>query len=373
MSGTSADGVDAALVDISERSGKIKVHLLAFLTRPYPRMLRNRLLFVSEPGGGNTAELTELNFRVGEVFAQAALDVCAHAGVAVSRMKFIASHGQTVAHLPARGATLQIGEGSVIAIRTGVPVVYDFRPADMIRGGQGAPLTPLADFHFFRHPKKNRAIVNIGGITNVTILRGGIKSIEEIIGFDTGFGNMALDGMARLITGGKMSCDKNGRLARSGKIREDWMGKILSHPFFLKKPPKSAGREEFGANYQKDLRVQLNLKTYRDRIDLLSTLTAAIPRTVLHGITRFALPINKVDEVLLCGGGAHNPVLLKHFIETMRPATVKLTDEYGVPGDAREAMAFALLGYLTMKRKPGNVPSVTGASQQSILGKIIYP
>jgi len=373
MSGTSADGVDAALVDISDRGGKIKVRLISFITRPYPEKLRRRLLAISEPGAGSAAELAQLNVEVGEIFARAAHQVCNVAKTAITKVDFIASHGQTVAHLPARHSTLQIGEASVIAARTGVTVIADFRPADMAAGGQGAPLTPLADFHFFRHRSRTRLIVNIGGITNVTILRGGIKSPDEIIGFDTGFGNMALDGLACQISHGKMSYDKNGRLAGSGNVREDWMKLILAHPFFQKKPPKSAGREEFGKKYLEGLQKRLNIKTARARTDIIATLAASIPRAVVSAINRFVMPVKNIDEVLLCGGGAHNPILRKHFIENMSPAKVMLTDEFGIPADAREAMAFALLGYLSTKQRPGNVPAVTGAREKTILGKIIYP
>ena len=373
MSGTSADGVDAALVDISDRGGKIKVRLISFITRPYPEKLRRRLLAISEPGAGSAAELAQLNVEVGEIFARAAHQVCNVAKTAITKVDFIASHGQTVAHLPARHSTLQIGEASVIAARTGVTVIADFRPADMAAGGQGAPLTPLADFHFFRHRSRTRLIVNIGGITNVTILRGGIKSPDEIIGFDTGFGNMALDGLACQISHGKMSYDKNGRLAGSGNVREDWMKLILAHPFFQKKPPKSAGREEFGKKYLEGLQKRLNIKTARARTDIIATLAASIPRAVFWAINRFVMPVKNIDEVLLCGGGAHNPILRKHFIENLNPAEVTLTDKFGIPADAREAMAFALLGYLSIKRRPGNVPAVTGAREKTILGKIIYP
>jgi len=373
MSGTSADGVDAALVDISERGGKIKVRLISFITRPYPEKLRRRLLAISEPDAGSAAELAQLNVEVGEIFARAATQVCSAAKAAISEVDFIASHGQTVAHLPARHSTLQIGEASVIAARTGVKVVADFRSADLAKGGQGAPLTPLADFHFFRHPNRTRLIVNIGGITNATILRAGIKSPDDILGFDTGFGNMVLDGMAREMTGGKMKCDKNGRLAASGKVREDWMRVILTHPFFRERPPKSAGREEFGIKYLNDLQRRLNIKTVRARTDLIATLTAVVSRVTVSAINRFVMPIQKVDEVLLCGGGAHNPVLRRHFIGDMSPAKVMLTDKFGIPADAREAMAFALLGYLSIKQRPGNVPAVTGAREKTILGKVIYP
>jgi len=373
MSGTSADGVDAALVDIKDRGGRIRTKLITFLTRRYPPALRQRLLSISEPGAGNAGEVAELNVRVGEIFARTAINVCEIAGVDISKIDFIASHGQTVAHIPAKGATLQIGEATVVAARTGLPVVADFRQADMARGGQGAPLTPIADSHFFRHARRNRVVVNVGGITNVTVLRRTIKSIYDIVGFDTGFGNMALDGMAQIISRGKKTYDRQGRMARKGKVKEDWLKKILAHPFFRKKPPKSAGREEFGAVYLDDLQKQLGVKTRPARLDLIATLTAAIAHATAQAIDRFVMPVEDVDEVLLCGGGANNPVLVEHFAENMKPAKLALTDKFGIPADAREAMAFALLGYLTMKRRPGNVPSVTGASEPCILGKIVFP
>jgi len=373
MSGTSVDGVDAALVDIRERSGRIKVKLIAFLTRAYPAKLRKRLLFVSEPGSGSSVEIAELNVRIGKAFARAALEVCIAADVDISSIDFIASHGQTIAHFPAGGATLQIGEGAVIAARTGAPVVTDFRQADLAVRGQGAPLTPMADFHFFRHARKNRVVVNVGGITNVTVLPRGIESIDDITGFDTGFGNMVLDGMARIITRGKASYDKGGRLARKGKVREDWLDTIFAHRFFRKKPPKSTGREEFGAAYLEALQKRLKAGSHRARLDLIATLTAAVARTTVRAVDKFAMPIREVDEVLICGGGARNPTLVQHFSSSVKPAGLMFTDESGVPADAREAMAFALLGYLTVKRRPGNVPAVTGARKTCILGKLVFP
>jgi len=372
MSGTSADGVDAALVDIRERAGRINVGLAAFLTLPYPPSLREEVFSASRTGAVGVAGLAGLNTKLGDFFAKAALRVCRKAGLKPAELDFVASHGQTVGHFPERGATMQLAEGAVIAARTGRCVISDFRQADMARGGQGAPLTPMADFHFFRHPKKNRLVVNIGGIVNITVLPGGAKCADEIYGFDVGFGNMALDGMAGRITGGKQQYDENGKLAGRGEVRQDWFKAIFAHPFYRKKPPKSAGREQFGEEYLDGLEKKLGLKSRRERIDLLATLAEAVPRSTEDAVRRFA-PTGEFDEILLCGGGAANPVLFDGFRKYFKASKVMSTGALGIPADAREAMAFALLGYLRLGKRPGNVPSVTGASSKCVLGKVIYP
>lgn len=372
MSGTSADGVDAALVDIKESGGKISVSLVAFISQSYPTILQKRILAASEPGGGSTAEIAELNVEIGEAFARAAISVCEKAKIDMSEVEFIGSHGQTVAHLPGKFATLQIGEPAVIAARAGVKVVADFRHADLARGGQGAPLTPIADYHFFRHPKKTRVIVNIGGITNVTVLPAGIKSESDIIGFDSGFGNMPLDGMARIISGGKLNFDKGGKLAASGKCNDLWKDIILAHPFFEKKPPKSAGREEFGAKYVEKLIARFKADTRKKKIDLLTTLTFAVAYSIANSVLEFVMPLEKIDKFLICGGGAKNRLIME-YLKMFTNGAVAPTDKFGIPADAREAMAFALLGYLTLQGRPGSVPNVTGASSPAVLGKTVSP
>jgi len=373
MSGTSADGVDAALVDLKKTRGKIRAGLIAFHTLSYPKKTREFILRLSEPGGGDAAAVAELNVVVGEFFARAALGVCAAAGVDIADVDFIGSHGQTIAHLPAKKATLQVGEPSVIAARTDCAVVADFRPADMARGGQGAPLTPIADYHLLGHARKTRVVINIGGITNVTVLPEGARDAGEVTGFDTGFGNMVLDCLAGKISGGKMRYDRGGRMARKGTPNEAWLKDILSHPFFSKKPPKSAGREEFGVSYVERTEKRFRVKDEASRLDLIATFTSAIARGAAEAVGKFALPLRDIDEVLLCGGGARNPVLYERFAQYFAPAKVMKTDAAGVPADAREAMAFAVLGYLTLKKIPGNIPAVTGASAPAPLGKCVLP
>ncbi len=372
MSGTSADGVDAALVKISERSGKIKTRLDAFQTYPYPPALKRKVFSASSSTSADFAELAGLNVKLGEFFAKAALRICEKAGPKSDELDYVASHGQTVGHFPERKATVQLAEGAVIAARTGTRVVSDFRVADMARGGQGAPLTPMADFHFFGHPRKSRLVVNIGGITNVSILPTGAESVDEISGFDTGFGNMVLDGMTRIITGGKKGYDKNGKLAARGRVREDWLKTILGHSFFRKQPPKSAGREQFGEEYLRQLEKNLRIKGRGARIDLLATFTEAVSKSVEDAIRHFCRK-KRFDEVILCGGGAKNPALFEGFTRNLKSSKVISSDKLGIPAEAREAMAFALLGYLTIKGRPGNVPKVTGASSECVLGKVIHP
>ena len=373
ISGTSADGVDAALVDIRGKERRISAKLLGFISDPYPPRIRRRVLEISAPEGGSTASVAQLNVELGERFARAALKVCKKASLDVEKVTVIGSHGQTVAHLPEKHATLQLGEPAVIAAVTGRPVVADFRPADIAAGGQGAPLTPLADFLLLRHKILNRAILNIGGISNITFLPAGIDDPNDLIAFDTGPGNMIMDSLTAVLTGGKVDFDRGGAMARSGKVRSSWQGKLLKHPYFRKSPPKSAGREQFGAHYLKELLLKFDIKTEEEMKDLLATLVMSVARSVAVAIGEHILPKHDVDELLACGGGAHNGFLMECLKRELAPIRVATTDSANVPIDAREAMAFAILARETWEGRPGNVPAATGAKRAVTLGKIICP
>lgn len=371
MSGTSVDGVDAALVDIGDN--KIVPH--AFITLTYPKKLRERIIQVSNGEKITAGELAELNALIGEIFGKSAIKVCEKASIPISKVELLGSHGQTIAHIPCKGATLQIGEPAVIAEKTGVTVISDFRQADIAARGEGAPLTPMADYFLFRNEKLNRMIVNIGGITNITFIPSAAKNPTEIIGFDTGPGNMMIDGLVQLLTKGKRKYDENGMLALKGQVHEGWLKTILRHPFFKKKPPKSAGREQFGMDYLLSLIKKFNVKSKKDYHDFCATLTAAVAQSIAIQVKRFVLPNNRVDEVLLCGGGYKNSALRKfieHYFRELVDKQVKVhtTALAGVAPDAREAIAFAVLAYLTWKGQTGNIPSVTGASRPIVLGKI---
>jgi len=373
MSGTSADGVGAALVEVAGRGRDIRVELREFLTDPYPRGIRNSVLDISRPGGGTTAEVAALNTLLGERFAKAAIKVCRRAATPITTVDFIGSHGQTVAHLPERHSTLQIGEPAVIAAVTQRPVVADFRPADIAAGGQGAPLTPLADYLLFRNPKLGRGVLNIGGICNITFLPAGIEKPDDLIAFDTGPGNMLLDAMTAVLSRGKKQFDNKGNIARSGKARDSWLEELMRHPFFKKKPPKSAGREQFGAHYLDELLAKFKAKGEGAQRDLLATLAESVALSVAAAIEKFILPRHRADDLLACGGGASNEYLMERIGRCIAPIKLGTTDNAGVPADAREAIAFALLARETWEGRPGNVPAATGAKRAVTLGKIIRP
>ncbi|MDZ7291950.1 MAG: anhydro-N-acetylmuramic acid kinase [candidate division KSB1 bacterium] len=379
ISGTSADGIDAALVRIRGCARDTfplheRLELEAFATFPHPNELREQLLAASIPGAGTVDLICRLNVAVGECFAQAALKIIAQAGAKPEDIDLIGSHGQTIHHLPnaeplagipTRG-TLQIGEPCVIAKRTGIVTVADFRPADMALGGQGAPLVPFLDYMVFHSTEQTRGVLNIGGIANLTILKKG-GTLEEVIAFDTGPGNMVMDALAQKFFGKPF--DKNGALAAQGKVSEKLLAELLQHPYFAKPVPKSTGREEFGAMYVEKLiyhASDLPLAT----CDLLATATALTAETIAREARLLEKRFGKMDELIVSGGGMHNRTLMRMLQERVTPAKVMTTDDYGLPGDAKEAILFAVLANETIGGFAGNVPSVTGARVATVLGKI---
>lgn len=379
MSGTSVDGVDAALVGISGSMRDTRAELLASTPYPFPASLRERVLAISH-GQGNAEEVSRLNVELGRLFANAALAVLRDARLSPADIDLIASHGQTVSHTPETSlrarlaggdtaATLQIGEASIIAQRVGVPVLSDFRAADMAAGGQGAPLVPYVDWCLLTHPTKARCVQNIGGIGNVTFLPPDAAP-EKVIGFDTGPGNMLMDRSAQWATGGVLTYDRHGALAASGAVVHDLLEPLLVHPFLQVAPPKSAGREEFGeAFWEKWLRSSFSRKASPN--DIVATMTAFTAASIADSYERF-LP-QMPDEVIVSGGGARNPVLMRLLREKLSPIPVLPGEEMGINGDMKEAIAFAVLSNETMLGNPSNLPSVTGASRPVILGKITLP
>jgi len=310
-------------------------------------------------------EICLLDADVGEAFAKAAERVLRGTGL---RPDFAGSHGQTVWHEPGRlgrrTATLQIGEASLIAERLGCPVVSDFRPRDCAAGGQGAPLVPYADWVIFRAPGRVRAVQNLGGIGNVTVVT---ESLEGVFAFDTGPANLPLDEAARAVSRGRERFDRDGRRAARGRVDRSMLTSLLHHPFLRRTPPRSSGREEFGGRFVASLRRR------RPRMpadDLLATLTAFVAEATAGAYRRFVLPRAPVDEVLLSGGGARNPVLVALLRDRLVPLPVRTTDEAGFPGEAREAAAFALLASETLQGVPSSVPAATGASHAVVLGKV---
>jgi anhydro-N-acetylmuramic acid kinase len=380
MSGTSLDGVDAALVRLAGPAEQPRVRLLAFVTLPYPPKVRQWIMRVAIGDQITAGEVSQLNFLLGELFAKAALRVCRVARVSPQRVSVIGSHGQTIyhqgrpakvpGHRPAVGPnTLQISEPAVIAERTGVPVVADFRTADVAAGGQGAPLVPMVDYLLLRDGQKGTVTLNIGGIANVTVIPADAEPLD-IVGFDTGPGNMVTDALVRHFTREREHYDAGGRAAALGKVNEPLLASALRHPFFLRPPPKSAGREQFGRAFVARYFLSRKRPRFEDSLRTALELTA---RTIAGALARFVFPGEKIDRLIVSGGGAHNRLLVKRLVELLPHLTVELSDRYGLPMDAKEAIAFAVLADRTLHGLPGNLPSVTGARRAVVLGKIVQP
>jgi len=369
MSGTSCDGVDAALVHLGGNGPELKVDLLDFETTPYEPDLRQRLL---KPAWC-AREVCLLDFELGDVLGRAARRMMDRARGMNKRVDFVASHGHTLVHLPPResegrgSGTLQIGQSAVIAERTGLPVVSDFRPRDMAAGGQGAPLVPYADWLLFRKADAVTACLNIGGIANITVVT---PALSDVFAFDAGPGNMILDGAMRQLTSGKRFLDEDGQEAAKGRVIEPLLARLLDHPYFESAPPKSAGREQFGLEEYLVERIS----PFGDAPiqDVLATATRAVAAGVTSALERFISPRQTVSSMVVSGGGARNPILMRFLQEALPGIRVTRSDELGYPGDAREALAFAILGNETICGRPANVPAATGASRPVILGRITF-
>ncbi len=366
MSGTSADAVTAAAVRVGGAAPDVGAQCLGWRQHPLPIELARS---ARSPESLTAAKVAVLNMRFGEVFAEAALALMGEFGLPAEDVDAIASHGQTLAHLPGQGATLQVGEASVIAERTGLLTVAGFRHRDMAAGGQGAPLVPLADYVLFSHPSLNRAVQNLGGIANVTWLPAG-GTLDDVIAFDTGPGNMAIDGVVQLGSQFHFSMDTDGRFGASKPVNERALELLLRNEYFERPPPKTAGREEFGHEYAETLLILLkgHAMTYRDIMPTVTALTAA---SIAHAY-RTHLPAMP-DEVILGGGGTRNPTLMRMLRERLPECRLKTHADFGIPDEAKEALAFCLLANETLLGRPGNVPSATGARRGVPLGKIVFP
>lgn len=366
MSGTSVDGVDVALTEISGRGWATHAHLLSFQTYPFETKIKNRILKLFS---ARTEEICEMNFVLGAILADCALKHLCDVGYRPDQIDFIGSHGQTIYHLsgaPGReNSTLQIGEGAVIAARTGVITVCDFRPADIAAGGTGAPLVPYADFVLFRKKEKIRALLNLGGIANVTVVPA---RLEEVMAFDTGPGNMVMDGLVRLKYRGRKKWDQEGQIAGRGSVNQNLLKDLMSHPYFNRKPPKSTGRETFGEAFVKDLWDSSQGIPFEDLLATAAFFTAA---SIHRSLKEFVFPTFAVDEIFVSGGGMHNRTLMFFLENLFRSLPVRKLNELGVDGDAKEALAFALLADATIQGMAANVPQATGAKRPVVLGKII--
>jgi anhydro-N-acetylmuramic acid kinase len=373
MSGTSGDGVDAALVDISRNGPSLKARTLVARTLAYPRSLQQRILTASI--SGTVADVCHLNALLGEWFANAALQVIRQAKLRPADVALIGSHGQTIHHLPhgiqapgvgAIRSTLQIAEPAVIAERTGITTVANFRPRDIAAGGQGAPLAPAAHALLLRHPRRARLIVNLGGISNVTYLPRG-AGWDGVVAFDTGPANMVLDGLVSRATNARFSMDRDGKLALRGQIDARLLGKLLAHPFLSQRPPKSTGREEFGSSLIDEL-VAIQKQQGLSLEDLLATCSMWTAKAI--GTARRWIK-GEVDEVVVGGGGVRNRSVMTHVAAVFAPIPVTTFDALGWDSKAFEAVAFAVLAYRTAIGQWGNIPAVTGAKHPVLLGTIV--
>ena len=388
MSGTSADGVDVALTEIAGFGRNTKVRLRAFQTVAYPTPVRRRILQIAGGASVSASDISQMNFLLGELFARAVQSACSKAKIAAEEIGLIGSHGQTIYHqpgcsnlygLPVR-STLQIGEPAVVAERTGITTVGDFRTADLAAGGQGAPLVPFVDYLLFRHRRRGRVALNIGGIANLTAIPAGGKA-EDVIAFDTGPGNILLDALAALATGGRSPFDRGGRLSARGRISETVLRKLLRQSFFRRSPPKTTGREQYGSTYLKQHFVSRFGVSQQGRRDALATAAALTAESIARAIRAFVVPKFPVMDCIVSGGGTKNRFLMKELTKRLAGigATeggsviqVSVSDSAGIPANAKEALAFAVLAYHSFHRKPSNLCSATGAVHPAILGKVAY-
>jgi anhydro-N-acetylmuramic acid kinase len=394
MSGTSADGINVAVVRIGEPTspgvfphrhqsrGQERPHrtviwrytLIAHYEYPFPARVRRAVLAAMNAEAASVADLTRLNFLLGELYAEAVARTARSARV---KLDLVGCHGQTIYHQGEAASflgrkvavTWQIGEGAVVAARLGVPVASDFRPADMAVGGKGAPLVPFLDYFIYRDARVGRIAQNIGGIANLTAIPAG-ATLRRVIAFDTGPGNMVIDGVMQALFDRRF--DRDGKVAAAGQVNERVIGRLMGAAFFGQRPPRTAGREEFGREYVARF---LRLCRGSTSADVVATATALTARSIRNAIARFVLPRQKsYRELIVSGGGAKNPTLIGMLREEMAPLGIELrfSDEFGVPAEAKEAVAFAVLAYETWHGRPSNVPSATGARRAVVLGKISY-
>jgi anhydro-N-acetylmuramic acid kinase len=371
MSGTSADGIDAAIVAIDGGPPDLSVSVRSFTSVPLNGTQRERIFALFDPATGTVDRICETNFLLGEWFAEAALRAIADAGLSPGEIDLIGSHGQTIYHAVGTGAatrsTLQIGEAAVVAARTGVTTVADFRVADVAAGGQGAPLVSYVDWLMLRDRTAPRAVQNIGGIANVTYLPPG-DDPGGVIAFDTGPGNMLIDDAAARATGGTQQYDHNGALAAAGTVDEALLAALMAHPYLSAVPPKTTGHEQFGQAFGAQVWERAEARGLSAE-DILATLTAFTAASIADAYRRF-LP-RVPEEVILGGGGANNPTLVHMLREALARSRLVTHEALGMSSKAKEAVAFAVLAYEALHGRPGNLPSCTGAGSRAILGKLV--
>lgn len=377
MSGTSADGINVAVVKLSGRGFNTRFELLAHEEFPYPAAVRRQVLATMNATAASVADLSRLGFLLGELYAEAVL--ATQAAHSIRAIELVGCHGQTIYHQGTLqkflgrplAVTWQIGEGAIVAARTGAHVVSDFRVADMAVGGKGAPLVPFLDYVVYRDRRVGRILQNLGGIGNLTAIpRAG--EANQVIAFDTGPGNMVIDQcMERLF---RRPYDQDGAVAARGKVLERVVAEIVRAPFFRAAPPKTAGREEFGREFVARFLKRCGEARRHDVIATATALTAASIADALRRFVRLGDTRANFRDYVIAGGGSKNPTLVRMLAEKLEPLGLRIrrSEEFGVPAEAKEAIAFAVMAHETWHRRPANVPSATGAKRPAILGKISY-
>ncbi len=406
MSGTSVDGIDAAIVEIVGHGLETEVDLIAFETVPFPSGVPQRILALCQPDTGRVDDICEMNFYIGYLFAEAVKHILQKSEMSASDIDLIGSHGQTIHHLPkdpnipsalpsfrpsnplhpstlppfqslppfhpsTLPSTLQIGEPAVIAHETGIPTIADFRVADMAAGGQGAPLVSYPDYLLFHNSTETVGLLNIGGIANLTVLPAN-GAFDTVCAADTGPGNMCIDAVITEITEGTERYDEAGQRAAQGTPHQPIIDEWLNHPFFHLPPPKTTGREMFGRNYAMECLADCRKRTLSDN-DCIATLTELTVQTITSYIAQFIAGQNPIDVLYVSGGGVHNQTLMQRLSEILENTTVEPVNTSGISADAKEAIAFAILANETLHGNAGNLPSATGASVRKILGKLVLP
>lgn len=371
MSGTSLDGIDAVLCEIHGSANTTTVKQLSFLTLPLPDSIQAKIKQCCQ-NNANVAQVCSLNFELGELFAKAAQAVCLQYGIETTQLDYIASHGQTIYHIPRNTAeyvasTLQIGESAVIAQRCGCPCIANFRVKDMAAGGEGAPLVPFSEYILYSKQDEAIALQNIGGIGNVTVLPAH-ASIDDVFAFDTGPGNMVIDEAMQCLF--NQPYDANGNTAEKGKLIIELVNELKQDPYIVMAPPKTTGREVYGSEFTHNI---LNRYATYAPEDIIATLTWFTAYSIAENYRQFILPNHKLTQVVLGGGGAHNATLKQMLSDELAGIEVLCQEDLGYSSDAKEAIAFVILGNETMHHQFSNVPKATGASQKVILGNITYP
>ncbi len=375
MSGTSLDGIDAVVARLAGSGKKLRIEQRAFVSVPYEEALRALLLRNSAPQTSSVYDLSQLNVRLAHAYAGAVRRAVAAAGLTLADLDLVGSHGQTVHHVPDDAdcaglpvtSTLQIGDPSALANLLGVPVVGDFRVADVALGGQGAPLVPYFDYVYFSDPRQARGLLNLGGIANLSVLPGA-GGPEAVLAFDTGPANMVIDALARHFF--DQPFDEDGALSAAGRIHNDLLAGWQEDPFFAQPPPRSTGRERFGAAF-----VERLLEGARGLPpeDVLATATMLTAASVYQAYARFVRPRHALDVLIVSGGGRHNGFLMHKLADCFAPIAVRAVEDYGLEADAKEALCFAVLAHETINGVATNLPSATGAARGTLLGKICLP